>query len=409
MNLDRIRLVLTLGYVSIFALTMMFLGLVTVFGFSRELVSQQDELLTQEAQHQTQNLLTEGHREVLSEGSDEFGWVALRPDGTATNKDPASSSLGLPAPDLARKALQNDEAVRGPQGSVRVVSLPMRDESGEVVGAIQYARSLSSVRETITGLLLVVLPLGIGALGISAVGGRYMARRAMVPVRESFERQRAFVADASHELKTPLTLIRANTEVLQEEQTDPENGELVEDVLAETDRMNFILSDLLLIARLEDGKLAVEREVFELGAVAWSQVDRFAARAASVDVEIDVETEGKLYATGDRERTGQILAVLLDNALIHTPPHGHVRITCRARKSLLEVMVEDTGPGIPPEHLPRVFERFYRADAARSRKKGGTGLGLAIARNLARAQAGDLMAENAKGGGAKFVLRLPAG
>jgi signal transduction histidine kinase len=411
LNLNRVRLRLTLGYVGIFALIIFLLGTVAVVGFLHELTRQQDDLLTQEARNQTSNLLNGENREVLAAGSDEFGWTALELDGQMIDSDVAAPSLGLPSSELAEKALQEDGAVSGTiEGSgsgVRVVSMPMYEESGEATGVIQYARSLRGVHEEINQLILVLLPLTLGALGLSAIGGAYMAGRAVRPVRKAFERQRSFIADASHELKTPLTLIRADAEVLQRGLTSPDDRELADDVLAETDRMSAVLSDLLLIARIDAGKLAVRQEPFDLAGVISETADRFVARAASEGVQLEAQTPGKLRVRGDSERAAQILSILLDNALRHTPSEGSVSVVGSTRDGFVEAVVEDSGPGVSPEHLPHVFERFYRADTARSRSSGGTGLGLAIARDLARAQNGDLEAENAEGSGAVFRLKLP--
>ncbi len=411
MNLTRVRLRLTLGYVGIFALIVLLLGTVAVVSFRYELTAQQDDLLAQEARNQTSNLLDGENREVLAAGSDEFGWMALELDGQMIDSDTAAPFLGLPSSELAQRALREDDMVsatiEGSDGSVRVVSMPMYEESGKATGVIQYARSLRGVHEEINQLILVLLPLTLGALGLSAIGGAYMAGRAVRPVRKAFERQRSFIADASHELKTPLTLIRADAEVLQRGLTSPDDRELADDVLAETDRMSAVLSDLLLIARIDAGKLAVRQEPFDLAGVISETADRFAARAVSEGVQLEAQTPGKLRVRGDSERAAQILSILLDNALRHTSPEGSVSVVGSTRDGFVEAVVEDSGPGVSPEHLPHVFERFYRVDTARSRSSGGTGLGLAIARDLARAQNGDLEAENAEGGGAVFRLKLP--
>ena len=413
--LERMRWRLTLGYAGIFALILFFLAAAAVAGFSRELTNQQDTLLTQEAKDQTRNLLDSEHREVLAEGSAEYSWVALDSEGHVTNRDPTAATLGtlgLPSEDLAEQALEEDEGVsatiRGPQGRVRVVSMPMR-ESGEVVGVIQYARSLKGVQQTIGRLVLVLLPLALGGLGAALLGGRFMAGRAMRPARESFERQRAFIADASHELKTPLTLIRADAEVvLFRGSLNGEDRNLVEHALAETDRMGEVLSDLLLVARLDAGKLDLARKPFDLASVLSEEAGRFGVRAADKEVHLEVQAPGELPARGDSKRTRQIIAVLLDNAVRFAPPAGSIAVSGRLHERWVEASVTDTGPGISPEHLPRIFDRFYRAETSRTRgKSAGTGLGLAIARDLARAQGGDLGAESAKDGGATFRLSLP--
>jgi signal transduction histidine kinase len=413
MNLNSIRLRLTAGYVGIFALLVLLLGVVAIFGFSRELTKQQDELLAQEARNTSKNLLEGNKSEVLAAKSDEFGWIALHRDGDVMDRNYTTKSLGLPSEDLFEETFKEEEmvaaTVQGTKGPARVVSMPMY-ESGEMVGVMQYARSLRSVQETVDELVLVLLPLGIGGLGLAAIGGAYMAGRAVRPVREAFDRQRAFIADASHELKTPLTLIRIDTEVLQSALETPDNKELTEEVLSETDRMSAILSDLLMMARLDAGVLDVTRKPFDLSNLVREEAERFKVRAAREEVRLEVRVPEELRANGDPARTGQILAALFDNALRFTPSGSSVEVTAREQDGWVEATVRDTGPGIAPEHLSRIFERFYRAQTARSRADGGgTGIGLAIAMGLARAQDGDLEAENGKDGGAVFRLRLPAG
>jgi signal transduction histidine kinase len=414
--LERMRWRLTMGYAGIFALILLLLATAAVVGFSRELTNQQDTLLTQEAKDVERNLLDGDHREVLAEGSAEYSWVALDLEGHVTDRDPSAATLGtlgLPSKGPARQTLEKGERVsatiHGPQGRVRVVSMPMREESGEVVGVVQYARSLEGVQQTIGRLVLILLPLGLGGLGAALFGGLYMAGRAIRPARESFEKQRAFVADASHELKTPLTLIRADAEmVLYRGRLHEEDRTLVDHALAETDRMSAILSDLLLVARLDAEEADLTRKPFDLTAVLSEEAERFGVQAAAKEVRLEVQVPGELPARGDPKRTGQILAVLLENAVRFAPPGGSIALSGRVQDRWVEASVRDTGPGISPEHLPRIFDRFYRAEASRTRGKGaGTGLGLAIARELARAQGGDLVAENAKEGGATFRLRLP--
>jgi signal transduction histidine kinase len=264
------------------------------------------------------------------------------------------------------------------------------------------------VRETVNRLIFVLVPIGLVAIGLATVGGLFMSGRAMRPVQSAFEKQHKFIGDASHELKTPLTLIRADAEVVTRDPANPRAQKLINHLLDETDRMNTLLSDLLILARLDAGELALTRQPFNLAEVLTEIADRFSALATAEGVHLEVEIYGKLPASGDRERTSQVLVALLDNALRYTPSGGRITIEGKLSDDWVEALVSDTGPGIAPEHLPRIFDRFYRAEEARTREEGGTGLGLAIARDLARAQGGDLTVSDTQEGGAVFRLKLPA-
>jgi signal transduction histidine kinase len=411
--LDRIRRRLTMGYVGVLALILILFGTIVMFSFYHQSIAEQDELLAQRAQNEAKDLFYGNiEKDPLSDDSEEYGWVAFDAAGHVLDLDPTAPYLGLPSDELAKMAVKRGRMVRGtitgPDGDVRVVSVPVI-QSGMIVGVMQSASPLGPVRETVRTLALALVPIALGALALAAVGGLLVSRRAMRPVRDVFDRQRTFIADASHELKTPLTLIRADAEVLARGMKDPNDRELVEDLLGETDRMNAVLSDLLVLARLDAGKLAVAREIFDLGATVAETAERFGARAGARNVRLDIRSTGELPARGDPERTAQILAALLDNALRFTPPGVGVEVSTRAQDGRACAIVTDTGPGIAPEHLPRVFDRFYRAEASRTRSEtgGGTGLGLSIARELARAQGGELTAANAPGGGARFTLSLP--
>lgn len=416
---DRIRRRLTLGYVGILALILALFVAILAFSFSQRLNAQQDEKLNQAATSEINKYFTSSGKfvDVKSNDESDIAVVALPPDGS-TGGDvrvlaSSSTALGLPHAESAGKAVQKRQpfptTINGPEGKVRVVNRLLTDgSSGEILAVVQAAQSREAVTNNIRNLLLVLIPVGVGALLLSAVGGLFMSRRAMRPVQDSFARQRTFIADASHELKTPLTLIRADAEVLQREMTDPDQRELADDLLSETDRMDAVLSDLLLLTRLDAGKLSVAQEAFDLSRIIVETADRFGARAEAGGVELATDVPGKLVARGDEARTGQILAALLDNALHFTPKGGRITVTGTREDGRMRAAVTDTGPGIPPEHLPRIFDRFYRAEESRTRSGGGTGLGLSIARDLARAQDGELVAETTKDGGAVFTLRLPA-
>jgi signal transduction histidine kinase len=415
---DNIRRRLTVGYIGILALILLVFGVVVVISFHKQVSIQQDKLLDQKVKSLVNGSLSSTDQTAILEDPNSYGWVILTPDGSTIKQNDSATSLGLPAERLARRSLHEGEMVsatiNAPLDRVRVASSPAV-QSGSLV-VLQVARSPSVVQGIVDRLILVLVLTGLGALILAAAGGLFMSRRAMRPVQEAFGRQRTFIADASHELKTPLTLIRADAEVLSrsldEEASD--NRELIDDLLGETDRMNALLSDLLLLARLDAHKISVSREPFDLALVLSETSERFAARAAAEGKNLEVHHSGKLPARGDAERTGQILAALLDNALHFTPAGGTIMVEGRVVDRRVEATVTDTGPGISPDNLDRVFERFYRADtqsAARTRgpSGGGTGLGLAIARDLARAQGGELLAGNTEEGGATFTLSLPSG
>ena len=416
-----------MGYVGILALILLVFGGVVVLTFYLRVNKQQDELLLQKAEEMANSVLSGKDKYGVVKATTDYdvAVIVLLPDGsTYGDLDETSLSLGLPYTYMAQKAGQEGrtikETVPGPGGAVRVMTIPVKKygEFGSVIAIVQAAQSRQAVMETVERLIFVLVLTGLGALVLAAAGGLFMSRRAMRPVQEAFGRQRTFIADASHELKTPLTLIRADAEVLSRSIEDPDkaedNRELVDDLIGETDRMGAVLSDLLLLARLDAEKVSVSREPFDLALVVSETSERFTARASAEDKNLEVNHSGKLLARGDANRTGQALAAVLDNALRFTPAGGIITVEGRATDKRVAATVTDTGPGIAPESLERIFERFYRADthsAARSRgpSGGGTGLGLAIARDLVRAQGGELRAENAEGGGARFTLSLPPG
>lgn len=445
---ERIRLQLTVAYVGILALVLVAFAIVVVMAFSRQVSAQQDEFLAQLAQHLAKRvpapapedvfpapdpegvllapgpgdvlpapvsaedvLFDIGENVILTSSDTQYTWIPAGPDGDVTaGEDLPPSALGIPDTELAQQAVDEGAGlaatVEGEDGSVRVMNLPVGD-SATTAGVVQVGQSRRVVQETVNRLVLVLIPIGLGALVLATLGGLFISGRSMRPVQDSFDRQRTFIADASHELKMPLTLIRANAEVLTRSLRSPDERELVTDLLFETDRMNAVLSDLLLLARLDAGKLGIARKPFDLGPVIAETAERFRARAEAEDITLEARVPDGLEVRGDAERTSQILAALLDNALRYTPSGGSVTVTGRRVDHGVEVVVSDTGPGIALEHLPRVFDRFYRVEAARSREGGGTGLGLAIARDLARAQGAELTAENTQEGGAVFRLKLP--
>jgi signal transduction histidine kinase len=217
-----------------------------------------------------------------------------------------------------------------------------------------------------------------------------------------------FTADASHELRTPLAHIRAQAQwSLDDRRSRADQGEALAGIARETERMIRMVEDLLLIARGENRQLVVASRDFDLVAVMHEVEEIAVAMAEDRDLRVRAEVSDPVYAVGDAGRTREILLNLASNAIRHTSA-GSVAFTCERNGGMVGVAVRDTGCGIEPQHLGRIFDRFYRVDRARSRSHGGAGLGLTIARLLAELQHGHIEVESTPGKGSTFVLWLPS-
>jgi two-component system sensor histidine kinase BaeS len=229
-------------------------------------------------------------------------------------------------------------------------------------------------------------------------------------LQKAEESRRAMTADIAHELRNPLAVQRANLEALQDG-IYPLTAENLQPILEQNRLLNRLVEDLRTLALADAGQLVLDCVPTDLTALAERVIERFHPQADAQQVEVTVNrsaaTAGEIVLRVDPLRIEQILNNLLSNSLRFTPPGGRVELTFELLPSDLHLRLYDTGPGIPEEALPHIFERFYRADRSRSRSEGGTGLGLAIARQLAEAHGGALEAANHPQGGAVFTLKLP--
>ena len=343
------------------------------------------------------------------------------------------------------------ETVRLKDGTrLRLVTVPIM-VGGRMLGIVQVGSPLEGIEEALSQLLLILVVAVPLVLVVASLGGSFLANKALKPVDEitktakrigsgdlsqrihleeflddeigrlastfnemigklerSFLQIKRFTADASHELKTPLTVLKGEIEVgLKRDRAVEEYKRILSSCLEEVDHMSRIVDDLLTLARADMGALELRRERVDLGEVAedvWRSLQRMAEEKG---LKFSLARDGEVPVWGDRDRLRQLVVNLVDNALKYTPSGGEVVLKVGRQDALALLSVKDTGEGIPPEDQERVFERFYRVDKARSREKGGTGLGLSICKWIAEAHGGRIWLKSEIGRGSTFTVELP--
>ena len=277
---------------------------------------------------------------------------------------------------------------------------------------VQIVQNRTADARLLSTLLWVLLVVGGIALVASILAGYLYAGRALVPIRASMtrreaalKRQREFAANASHELRTPLTVIGASVEDLKRNRRSrvEDVGEALGDIDAEVRHMTALVEDLLLLARTDSGVMQVDRVPLDLADVAVESVSMLSAVAEEKRVHLEAEPL-PVSVLGDPLRLRQLVTILADNAIKHTPSGSTVRVHVNPDPSGAILRVDDEGPGVRPEDVPRIFERFWRADDAPA---GGTGLGLSIAKWIVEQHGGVIGVYNRAEGGATFWARLP--
>ena len=330
-------------------------------------------------------------------------------------------------------------------GGMRVLTLPIRSGT-RTVGTLRVANPLTPVQQAQSSLrraflivgalaLLVAIAVGIGLASLIAEPLRRMARVAaavdagdlsvrsgagaagargevavlsetfdnmLERLERAFKRQRDFVSDASHELRTPLAVLRAQVELLDRETDEGKRLEGTATLLRRLDELDRLVADMLTLASAEAGQL-IEPEEIDLHDY-FEDLRRDLPLFGDRDFQLQ-PVDGTLSA--DPDRLTQVLRNLVRNAVAHTKRGDRVSVLARAHDNRLEITVSDTGPGIPPDELEPIFERFHRVDGSRSRDRGGSGLGLAIARAVVEAHGGSIRAESNPPNGAVFRIDLP--
>jgi signal transduction histidine kinase len=392
---SRARIRLTAWYAGVLTAFLVLLGTAVYLVERHQLLSNVNHGLHVQAARVEAAYVDRGYSSIiaLSDAAPSAYRVSLT-DATGSGNDP----INQPSARAALIEGSDMRTVSAPGGHLRVLSLRITPTL-----VLQVARSLEPEEEALDHLLVVLLLGGGAAIVIAAIGGWFLAGKALSPVEVAFERQNAFVADASHELRTPLAVIRANAEFLQERQ--PASEEAAE-IVSETDRLSSLVDSLLAVAR-GDGTGEAAHDELDLGAVVEGSAASMRSLAAERGVALDVSAAPELRIRGSREQLRQLVVILVDNALRYTGTGGQVDVDVARRDGSAVMAVTDTGIGIPPEALGHVFERFYRADDARTRDSGGAGLGLAIAQKLVDEHGGRISAESTPGQGSTFTVTLP--
>ena len=228
-------------------------------------------------------------------------------------------------------------------------------------------------------------------------------------LEKAFEREKQFTSDASHELRTPITVIRAQSEkILRRKDLNEECKETLKIIKKQSDYMGHLIEQLLLLARSDSGKQIIEKEQFDIHELVEIVAGEFRAVAENENIKIITEQSREtLSILADQSMIIQLLLNLMDNAIKYTPEGGEVEIITGKRDEKLIIKIKDTGRGIPKEEQDNIFKRFYRVDKSRSRKKGGTGLGLAICEWIVESHEGSIEFESRTGIGTTFIIKLP--
>jgi heavy metal sensor kinase len=457
-----IRWRLSLWYMSLTALVLVIFSVAVYIGLERRLSATLDEDLRSQASLAASSVTFGGGNAILDAAyqlsNDALLWV-LSLNGT--------QMLKVGGTQFEQFSPQQDEVERAAVGkttlstvkvgdqTLRMITVPIRggDRRGstnEIVGALQLGYSTSRVEDALDLLVQALLVIAPVAIVIAALTGYLLAGRALRPVADitrlagqidgddlaarlsldlpndelgrlastfdsmlnridlAFQRQRQFTGDAAHELRTPLALMRSQIDLaLTQADTPLEFREALTALDGDVARMTSLVGMLLSLARADAGQLAPNRDSVDLADLARDVAEQLEPIARENGIAITTDL-APVTVSVDADMIIQVLVNLIDNAITNTPPGGTITVCVAPGDAATAlVAVSDTGVGIPPEHLPRIFDRFYRIDTGRARSRGGIGLGLAICQAIAHAHDGVLSAHSENGHGSTFTLTLP--
>lgn len=275
------------------------------------------------------------------------------------------------------------------------------DEQGSLIIFLDCGRSLSSFRTTLLTSVLLAL-LGLLAVLVLLL---ILSKRIVRPVAESYEKQKQFITDAGHELKTPMTIISADADLAEMECGE---NQWISDIRRQAQRLTDLTNDLIYLSRMEEEQPKLQRIDFPLSDVTEEMAQSFQALAKSQEKEFTLHIQPMISFTGDEKAIRQLLSILLDNALKYSPAGGQLKLVLEKQGRTIVLLVSNTSAQpIEQDKLPHLFDRFYRTDQSRSSQTGGYGLGLSIARSIVLAHKGKIRAESADGRTLTFMIYFP--
>lgn len=280
---------------------------------------------------------------------------------------------------------------------------PNLDDDSVLYVFADYRRDRELLQLLVTGLGIT----GLVCMLLSLLGSYFMANKAMAPIREAWQQQQDFLADASHELRTPLAVIQINLDVVRDNPTETvaSQARWLDNIYEELQSTTRLVESLLFLSRADSQQQPLMKDAFSFDQALVATVEHFQPVAALKQIDLSLQTKPGIAYYGDDMKLRQLVGILLDNAIRHTPTNGQVNVSLERYPHSIVLSVADTGEGIVAEELEQIFRRFYQADS--SRAKGGAGLGLAIAKWIAESHEGMIQVVSEPGNGSTFTVRLP--
>lgn len=341
-----------------------------------------------------------------------YFYAVMAPDGRIVEHTSNIDIEGLPDGDELLETAQDGPRFIDTKNSegenLRVYVVPLEDSPSDRPFFLEVGRSTEPERQALRQITRILAGGGAVGVALAIAGGFVLSGLALRPIQAAMSRQRAFVADASHEIRTPLTLIRAHAELMQRSSsTNEENIETASVIISETDRLNNLVTQMLTLARSDADHTTFEMANIDLADIAadTAQEMRLLAEPKRISVESDIA--GPVVIEGDDTRLRELLTILIDNSIKYSDEGSSVKVSVEESGGKAQLTVSDNGRGIPEDALPRIFDRFYRADRARSREMGGTGLGLAIAKWIVVSHHGHIDIDSRPGEGTTVSVSLP--